>query len=240
MTKGLYIIGTDTGVGKTVVSAGLMHLMLTKKRRSAYFKPIASGAVVVNGVTEATDAMFVREISGFMEHKENITPFVYQNEVAPHLAASLEKMPIRVDVIKDRLRFLKERYKWIIAEGAGGLAVPLNDEGYMQYDLIRELGFACLLVARAGLGTINHSLLTVQVARRAGLKIKGIVISGYTGSIMEKDNVRTIQRLSGIPSVINLKVLTGVDTGKRYAGNLKEVFEQSVVMDDVMTMMEEI
>ncbi len=237
MTKGIYIIGTDTGVGKTVVSAGLMHLMLTKRNRSAYFKPIASGAVVVNGVTEATDAMFVREISGFMEHRENITPFVYRNEVAPHLAASLEKKPVRVDLIKDRLQFLKERYEWIIAEGVGGLAVPLNDEGYMQYDLIRELGFACLLVARAGLGTINHTLLTVQVARRAGLKIKGIVISGYTGSIMEKDNVRTITQLAGVPSVIKLKALTGVDTGKHRTGNLKEMFEKSIVMDDIMAMM---
>lgn len=240
MSKGIYIIGTDTGVGKTVVSAGLMHLMLTKKNRSAYCKPIASGAVVVNGVTEATDAMFVREISGFTEHGENITPFVYRNEVAPHLAASLENMPVRVDLIKDRLQFLKERYEWIIAEGVGGLAVPLNDEGYMQYDLIRELGFACLLVARAGLGTINHTLLTVQVARHAGLKIKGIVISGYTGSILEMDNVRTITQLAGVPSVINLKALTGVDTGKRHAGNLKEVFGKSIVMDDVMAMMEKI
>lgn len=240
MSKGIYIIGTDTGVGKTVISAGLMHLMLKKKHRSAYFKPIASGAVVINGVTEAADAIFVREISGFTEKKEKITPFVYKNEVAPHLAASLEKMPVRVDLIKDRLQFLKERYEWIIAEGVGGLAVPFNDEGYMQYDLIRELGFACLLVARAGLGTINHTLLTVQAARHAGLNIKGIVISGYTGSIMEKDNVRTITQLAGVPSVINLKALTGVDTEKRHVGNLKEVFEKSFVMDDVMAMMEKI
>ena len=151
MAKGIYIIGTDTNVGKTVVSAGLMYLLLAEKYRSAYFKPVASGAVVVNGVIEAIDAVFVKAASGFIEKRENITPFVYKNEVAPHLAARLEQRPIDVDLIKDRLQYLKERYEWIIAEGAGGLAVPLNDEGYMQYDLIRELGFSCLLVARAGL-----------------------------------------------------------------------------------------
>lgn len=238
MSKGIYIIGTDTGVGKTVVSAGLMYLLLAEKYKSAYLKPVASGAVDINGVTEAIDAEFVRTASGFIEEKENMTPFVFKNEVAPHLAARLEQMPINVHLIKNRLQYLKGRYEWIIAEGAGGLAVPLNDEGYMQHDLIRELGFSCLLVARAGLGTINHTLLTMHFARSAGLKIKGIIINGFTGDLLERDNVKTIEKFTGVSYIVKLPALTGVDTEKSQTGNLQEVFEKSILIDEIMTMMD--
>jgi dethiobiotin synthetase len=240
MPKGIYIVGTDTEVGKTVVSAGLMHLMLAQKYRSCYFKPVASGAIVVNGITEAIDAVFVRTASGFSEEPGNITPFVFKNEVAPYLAARLEQMPIDVGVIKDRFQHLKECYEWIIAEGAGGLAVPLNDEGYMQYDLIRELGFSCLLVANAGLGTINHTLLSVHFARSIGLKIKGIIINGSTRSLLETDNAETITMLAGVPVVITIPALRGVDTEKCQIGNLKEVFEKSIVIDQIMAEMDEL
>jgi dethiobiotin synthetase len=237
MSKGIYIIGTDTEVGKTVVSAGLMHLLLAKKQRSAYFKPVASGAVVINGITEAIDAVFVRTAAGFIEEQKNITPFVFKNAVAPHLAARLEQKPIDVKVIKDRLRYLKERYEWIIAEGAGGLAVPVNDEGYMQYDLIRELGFSCLLVVRPGLGTINHTLLTMDFARSVGLKIKGIIINGSTQGLSERDNMETITRLVNVSAIITVPALIGVNTEKCQIGNLKEVFEKSIVIDEIMAMM---
>jgi dethiobiotin synthetase len=211
---------------------------MAKKHRSAYFKPVASGAVVISGVTEAIDAVFVRTASGFIEEGKNITPFVFKNAVAPHLAARLEQKPIDVEVIKDRLQYLKGRYGWIIAEGAGGIAVPLNDEGYMQYDLIRELGFSCLLVARAGLGTINHTLLTVHFARSVGLRIKGIIINGSTQSLAERDSMETIVKLAGVSAIITVPALIGVDTEKRQIGNLKEVFEKSIVIDEIMAMMD--
>jgi dethiobiotin synthetase len=118
--------------------------------------------------------------------------------------------------------------------------VPLNDEGYMQYDLIRELGFSCLLVARAGLGTINHTLLTMHFARSAGLKIKGIIINSSTQSLLERDNVETIAKLAGVSAIITLPALTGVDTEKGQTGNLKEVFEKSIVIDEIMAMMDTI
>ena len=240
MSKGIYIIGTDTEVGKTVVSAGLMHLLLAEKHLSAYFKPVASGAIVINGITEAIDAVFVRTASGFIEKRENITPFVFKNEMAPHLASRLEQKPIDVDLIKDRLQYLKGRYEWIIAEGAGGLAVPLNDEDYMQYDLIRELGFSCLLVARAGLGTINHTLLTIHFARSVGLKIKGLIINSSTHSLLERDNVETIAKFAGVSNIITLPALIGVDTEKGQIGNLREVFKKTIVIDEIMAIMDTI
>ncbi len=222
MVRGLYIIGTDTGVGKTLVAAGLMRLLLGRGLRAAYFKPVASGVTCINGACLPADAAFVRAVSGFNEDFDRISPFSYEDEVAPHLAARLSGRPIRIDKIRQSLAWLQERYDIIIAEGAGGLMVPLSDEGRMQYDLIRQLGFSCLLVARAGLGTINHTLLTLRVARSEGLTVKGLVISGAGETPVEKDNIAMLARLSGIEAIF---VLPKIDPDDRQG--LSQAFEST-------------
>ena len=238
MSKGIFIIGTDTEVGKTVVSAGLMHLLLGNKHKAAYFKPVASGQVLLGGSYQSTDATFVKTVSGFAEDTKNITPFSFKNSVAPHFAARLEGRTIDPDVIKDALQYLKNSYEMIIAEGAGGLAVPLNDQGFMQYDLIRELGFPCLLVCRTGLGTINHTLLTLRFAKSAGLAIKGIVINGDRQTDAETDNIETIKKLSGIPAIFTIPALTGVDTENLQPGNIADVFEKAIDIKKIIGLME--
>lgn len=240
MSKGIFIIGTDTEVGKTVVSAGLMHLLLGNKYKAAYFKPVASGEVMVGGSYQSADATFVKTVSGFAEDPKNITPFSFKNAVAPHFAARLEGRSIDLAVIKDILQYLKNRYELIIAEGAGGLAVPLDDRGFMQYDLIRELGFPCLLVARTGLGTINHTLLTLSFAQSAGLTIKGIVINGNGQTEAETDNIETIRKISGIPAIFTLPALAGVDTEKLQPGNIRDVFESTIDIGEIIGLMERI
>ena len=240
MSKGIYIIGTDTEAGKTVVSAGLMHLLLSNKYKAAYFKPVASGQVLLNGAYQSTDASFIKTVSGFAEDQKNITPFSFKNAVAPHLASRLEGRSIESAVIKDILQYLKNHYAWIIAEGAGGLAVPLNDQGFMQYDLIRELGFPCLLVCRTGLGTINHTLLTLRFAQSAGLTIKGIVMNGNGQTQAETDNIETIRKLSGIPAIFTIPALAGVDTEKLQTGNIRDAFERTIDIDEIIGLMETI
>ena len=239
MSKGIFIIGTDTEVGKTVVSAGLMHLLLDKYN-AAYFKPVASGQVLLGGSYQSTDASFVKTVSGFAEDPKNITPFFFKNAVAPHFAARLEGRSIDLAIIKDTLQYLKNSYEMIIAEGVGGLAVPLNDQGFMQHDLIRELGFPCLLVARTGLGTINHTLLTLRFAQSAGLTIKGIVLNGNGQTPVEIDNIETIRKLSGIPAIFTLPALAGVDTEKLQPGNIADVFEKNIDIKKIIRLMESI
>ena len=128
----------------------------------------------------------------------------------------------------------------IIAEGVGGLAVPLNDQGFMQHDLIRELGVPCLLVARTGLGTINHTLLTLRFAQSAGLKIKGIVMNGNGQTPVEIDNIETIRNLSGVPAIFTLPALAGVDTEKLQPGNIADVFEKNIDIKKIIRLMESI
>jgi dethiobiotin synthetase len=240
MSKGIFIIGTDTEVGKTVVSSGLMHLLLSNKYKAAYFKPVASGEVMLNGAYQSIDASFIKTVSGFAEDQKKITPFSFKNAVAPHFAARLESRSIDLTVIKDILRYLKNRYEFIIAEGAGGLAVPLDDQGFMQYDLIRELGFPCLLVARTGLGTINHTLLTLRFAQSTGLAIKGIVMNGNRQTRAETDNIETIRKLSGIPVIFTIPALNGVDTEKLQPGNIADVFESTIGIGEIIGLMERI
>jgi dethiobiotin synthetase len=238
MSKGIFIIGTDTEVGKTVVSAGLMHLLLSNKCKAAYFKPVASGQVLLNGVYQSIDASFIKTVTGFAEDHKNITPFSFKNAVAPHFAARLEGRSIDLVAIKDTMQYLKNHYELIIAEGAGGLAVPLSDQGFMQYDLIRELGFPCLLVCRTGLGTINHTLLTLRFAQNVGLAIKGIVMNGNRQTDTETDNISTIRKLSGIPAIFTIPALEGVDTEKLQQGNITDVFERTINIDEIIGLME--
>jgi dethiobiotin synthetase len=240
MPKGIFIIGTDTEVGKTVVSAGLMHLLLGNKYNAAYFKPVASGEVMLGGSYQSTDASFVKTVSGFAEDPKNITPFSFKNAIAPHFAARLEGRSIDLAIIKDILQYLKNSYEMIIAEGVGGLAVPLNDQGFMQHDLIRELGFPCLLVARTGLGTINHTMLTLRFAQSAGLTIKGIVMNGHGQTPTETDNIETIRKFSGIPAIFTLPALAGVDTEKLQPGNIRDVFESTIDINEIIGLMERI
>ncbi len=235
MSKGIFVIGTDTDVGKTVVSAGLMHLLLKSNLQAAYFKPVASGDVAINGVRVPADTAFVAAVSGFTGELQQITPFFFADAVAPHLAARMAGRPIDITVIRESLDALKKRYGMIIAEGAGGLMVPLDDEGTLQYDLIRKLGFSCLLVTRAGLGTINHTLLTLRVARDEGLHVKGIVINGAGESIIEQDNISMIQKLARGTPVFVVPHIENMEPQK-----LRDIFAQAINIGDIVSLMDPI
>ncbi len=238
MSKGIFIIGTDTEVGKTVVSAGLMRLLLKKGRKAAYFKPVASGEVNQGGLPVPGDAAFVCAVSGFHEDMKKVTPFSFADSVAPHLAARLAGRRIDRAIIRESLEELKSRYDVIIGEAAGGLAVPMDEDGFMQYELIRELNFPCLLVARAGLGTINHTLLTLRFAENVGLKIKGIIVNRAGETMIELDNIEMIKKLSGNRPVFILPAMAAVDTERLQAGNLADVFERNVDVEDILALLE--
>ena len=240
MNKGIWVIGTDTEVGKTVIAAGLMHLLLKNGYRASYFKPVASGEVIEDGISVPADAAFVRAVSGFDEDLQKVTPFFYTDSVAPHLAARLTARKIDVTIVRESLHDLKSRYDLIVAEAAGGLMVPMSDDGPMQYELIREMGFPCLLVARAGLGTINHTLLTLRVAREEGLKVRGIIINQAGFDMIEKDNIEMIKKHSGVTPVLVLPVIKDLQTDKLLQGKIRKVFEDHINIHDMIAIMDEI
>lgn len=200
MTQGIFITGTDTDIGKTFVSAGLVYLLASQAYKTGYFKPVLSGAREEGGKLIPGDTEFVTNIAGLNVDYEKLTPYIFKRPVSPHLAAQLESKLIDVEYIKKCFNSVKKEFDYLIVEGSGGLAVPLNEEGYMVVDLIKKLALDIIVVARAGLGTINHTIQTVEYARSKGLNVKGIIINKYhEDDLCERDNVLTLKKLNIAP-----------------------------------------
>lgn len=204
MTRGIFVVGTDTDVGKTIVTAGLMHILRSNGYHAAYFKAALSGALEEDGQLIPGDTDLVSKVSNLEEAYENITPYVYQTAVSPHLAAKLEGKPIDLAVVRKKFEYLKGKNDYIIAEGSGGIICPLIDDErgvYTLENLIKDLNMSVVLVARAGLGTINHTILTVKYIESIGIQIKGIILNNYEEGLLCKDNMEMINKLTNVPIV---------------------------------------
>ncbi len=168
----LVVIGTDTGVGKTVISA-LILARYGRRRKLAYWKPIQSGA------SEGTDRSRIeRWTRGLAETLEE--EYCFRRPLSPHLAARLERKTIDPERVLAALvrHAMEDARRNLVIEGVGGLLVPLTERGYLLADLLREMALPCLVVARTALGTINHTLLALEAARARGIPVAGVVLSG--------------------------------------------------------------
>jgi dethiobiotin synthetase len=198
-TGGWFITATDTGVGKTIVSGALAWLVRQQGKQPGVFKPVATGCrhdPRLGLVSE--DAEFLAHCAESRETLETITPVRYAGELAPMAAARREHRPIDWAAIDESFKRISAGNDWLIVEGIGGLLVPI-DEQNSAADLARRFGLPLVIVARPGLGTINHTLLTVEAARSRGLPIATIVINGYeplSGTLAEEVNPETIAELT--------------------------------------------
>ena len=172
MARGLFVAGTDTGVGKTLVACGLVRLLRERKVDAVGFKAI------VTGQEEGTwfDAEALHQASDGVEPMDNVCPIRFREPLAPVPAAKEEGRTVDLDVARKTWQDVHSRHSVVIVEGIGGLLVPL-DEKTLQLDFIAELKLPVLLVARAGLGTINHTLLSLNELRRAKVPVVGIVLN---------------------------------------------------------------
>lgn len=200
----LVVVGTGTGVGKTVVSA----LLLARYGRAgelAYWKPIATGGA------EDRDSTAVARLAG--ARPEAILPelWCFEPPVSPHLAARLAGVAIEIPAVV--AAFERHRSVWagpergLVVEGVGGVLVPLNDEGDLLIDLLGALGLPCLVVAASGLGTINHTLLTLEALAARGLEAAGIVLVGPA----HRENRRALERWGRIPVVAEVIPIEPLD-----------------------------
>ena len=185
------VTGTDTGVGKTVVAAGLVLALRAKGRRAVGFKPVETG--VSPGAT--TDAALLARASG--EDEPLARPVLSLPEaLAPAVAASRAGLSVDPQEIEARIRALRERHESIVVEGAGGVAVPLA-WGYTILDLARHLRLPAVVVARAGLGTLNHVWLTVEALVARDIPITAVVLNGLSSppDLAEATNPASLGRL---------------------------------------------
>ncbi|HEY4095570.1 MAG TPA: dethiobiotin synthase [Baekduia sp.] len=198
---GLFVTGTDTEVGKSVVAAVLVATLAARGVPVAAFKPAVTGLDDAPEPGKPHDHELLAACAGTAP--EEVAPFRYGPAVSPHLAAEEAGTTIDPMALVEAARRNGGGGRTLIAEGVGGLLVPLTSEGYLVRDLCVELGLPLVVVARPGLGTINHTLLTLESARGAGLNVRAVVITPWppdpTG--MQVSNRETIARLGAVEVV---------------------------------------
>ena len=211
MHKGIFITGTDTGVGKTFVAAGLLRAFKEMRISVCPMKPVESGCGMRKGALIPEDAVTLLKASAVNESLDAINPYRLKHPLAPAVAAEIEGVTISRKKIISSCKYLSKKYDLIIVEGAGGIMVPVYKK-YLFLDLIKDMALPGIIIARPGLGTINHTLLTIDAARNRGLQVIGIIInySAETKSgLSEKTNPYVIEKLGGIPLLGNVRYMEG-------------------------------
>lgn len=207
MGKGIFIIGTDTDVGKTFITAGLTYKLKENGHNVVAFKPIQSGGILGNdGKTLIPpDTKYIKDICNIENDHSEMNTYCLKEEVSPHLAAKMENIEISKEKIIEQYNELSNKYDYVIVEGAGGIVVPLIENKYFVYDLIKDLNLDVVIVARAGVGTINHTVLTNEFLKQNYIKAKGIIINQYNDKFYEKDNIEMISKLTQLDILHKLK-----------------------------------
>lgn len=223
-----FIIGTDTDVGKTYVSSLLYNRLL--EQNYFYFKPVQSGCYQDKKFSTliAPDVKSICDFSS-LEYDKDMVCYTLKEEVSPHLAAEKENIEINFEKIINHYKKLKDKYSNLIVEGAGGLHVPLlrsKEKKLYIFDLIKRLNLPVILVCSTRVGSINHSILTINSLKSMGIKIQGLVFNNYKSNFYENDNIKIILEDSEIKNYIIIKngqkKLEDEDLEKLLGGNENE------------------
>jgi len=201
MTKAIFITGTGTDVGKTYVTALLVKKMRDLGYNCGYFKPVLSGAELINGELIPGDCKYVLDMAGINNNPDKCVSYIFKEPVSPHLASEIERVSIKKEKIKTDFENLCKEYEYIVVEGAGGIFCPLNlnEETLFLTDIIKMLNLNVIIITSAKLGTLNSSILTTEYAKNHSINIKGIILNEYDrNNLMHIDNRKNIERLSGI------------------------------------------
>jgi len=214
MAKGFFITGTDTGVGKTVITAALIKAVSLLGLKACGMKPIETGCKTAASSQQPavsskkrtlipSDGMFLKEMAGMDDSIDLVTPIRFERPLAPLPASEIEGTSVDFEKIQKSYTALLKNYDVIIVEGIGGLLVPIKRD-YFVLDLARDFGLPILIVSRPDLGTLNHTLLTVNYALKEGLDVAGIIVN-YSqppeGTLAENTNPEVIKQISPVPLI---------------------------------------
>lgn len=196
--RGLFITGTDTGAGKSVLTASLLAAMVEAGEPVLAYKPVLTG-IDEPAAPPAWPADHELLALAAGTSAPQVAPLRFGPAVSPHLAAELAGAPIDVEELVRRARSMASAGT-LIVEGVGGLLVPLSAQ-FSVRDLAARIGLPVIIAARPGLGTINHCLLTLEAARQAGLQVRAIVMTPWPAEpgLIERSNRESVQRLGGVP-----------------------------------------
>lgn len=210
MSKCLFIAGTATDVGKTFISALVVKCLRDAGFNAGYYKAAASGVDLDSeGKLIGGDPIYVNDFAKIGESAENLVSYVYAQPVSPHLAAIMNALPIDFDIVKRDFERAKSKYDYLIVEGSGGVICPLrwdNHSHFMLLDMVRALELPILLVADAGLGTINSTVLTVDYLRNHNFTVNSIIFNHFRDEAMELDNLMMVEEITNLPVVAKVKL----------------------------------
>jgi dethiobiotin synthetase len=201
MKAGFFVTGTDTGVGKTVIAAAVIKALQAHGINACGMKPVETGCSRAGNNLYPSDGMFLKKVARMDEAIHHVTPYCFENPVAPSLASEMEGRAVSVPSIMKMFGVLARKYHAVVAEGVGGILVPIRKD-YSVLDLIREMDLPLIVVSRPSLGTINHTLLTVNYALKENVRVSGIIIN-FTrpaeGTVAENTNPLVLQQISPVP-----------------------------------------
>ena len=212
---GIFITGTDTEIGKTVVAGGLAAALKAAGINVGVMKPIASGGIEHKGHIVSEDAIFLKHAAQVDDALDLINPICLRHPLAPSVAAEIEGVSMNPQQIDEAFAQLCQSHEFMVVEGVGGIAVPICED-FLVVNMAQRFQLPLLIVARPNLGTINHTVLTVEFARSFNLEICGIVLNASqeeSKGLAEETNPRELERLTHQP------ILGTVPFNERLQGN---------------------
>lgn len=217
--KGLFVIGTGTEVGKTVVTAGLLRALRKRGLDVVSMKPVQTGGEMVGGILTAPDLaihLAAAELNPPEDELALMSPYVFEPACSPHLAGRMAGHAVSIDHCQACAEDLAARHDGLLVEGAGGLLVPLNEDE-TQLALVIQIGLPVLLVAPVGLGTINHCLLTLETLHEAEVPVAGVVFNettpGEGDSFIARDNPAAVAHFGKVAVLGNVPWIARGDGG---------------------------
>ena len=212
----VFITGTDTGVGKSLFSAALLHALARSHRRVVGMKPIAAGTTLVNGVLANDDVLALRAASTLTVPAALDNPVLLHDPVSPHIAAQRAGVTIDITHIADCHRQLLDLADAVVVEGAGGFMVPVSHQ-HTGADLALALGLPVVLVVGLRLGCLNHALLTAHAIRAKGLVLAGWVANHIEPTMLaQQDNIMFLQQQLGAPLLANIPFMPQPHDGQAH------------------------
>lgn len=234
--KGIFVTGTDTGVGKTVVAVAIAFYLRSMGIPVGVMKPVQTGCRRTRRKLLGDDTRFLIQAAGVQDPPERITPYRFRHPLAPWTVSRLERVRIKASTLLRSYERLRRQYNYMVVEGAGGLAVPIT--AHMSFlDLAKLFGLPLLVVARPGLGTLNHTRLTVEYARRHHVPVQGIVLNQTekrrTG-LAEKTNPYILRRICQVPVLGNIPYIDGLSRSSQSSGETIRKVVQHIRMDKLV------
>jgi len=196
--SGIFITGTDTGCGKTYVTALLAKYLIDQGINVGVMKPISTGPKAED------DALYLKRALKLKDPLSLINPIHLKYPLAPLPAAKIENRNLKIETIFKAYKQLSKHQSLMIVEGIGGVLVPIK-KNYFVADLIKDFDLPAIIVAKAGLGTINHTLLTIEALKSRKIEIAGVIINGFRGKeLSERSNAQVIEKLGKVPVLAKL------------------------------------